>query len=143
MKCSGININSTQVNSFVDRIEGAKKEIPILQEVKFNNGTKVGQAWDMHQENLFVTALFAYANRPQMMENVANQNSSQLCSTYKNKASLAVLILSKYFEAIRTERSCKKQIHKDKSNKIGLDLVDYTDENEELLEGISLQPANN
>lgn len=78
MKCSGININSTQVNSFVDRIEGAKKEIPILQEVKFNNGTKVGQAWDMHQENLFVTALFAYANRPQMMENVANQNSSQL-----------------------------------------------------------------
>ncbi|EAL61403.1 hypothetical protein DDB_G0292094 [Dictyostelium discoideum AX4] len=249
MKCSGINVNGSQVKSFVYRIEGAKIEIPtILQEVKFNNGTKVGQAWDEHQENLFVTALFAYANRPQMISNIFHLNGynlspkfftnlvdgrnynltklpnfkfigdqlwdetnqlhlktlfeddpsvstirdkllsnhgitvtskqiqSQLLkqglklkkvstysrnvtswskeelsivknvfsSTYKNKASLAVLILSKYFEAIRTERSCKKQINKDKSIKIGLDLVDYTDENEEeLLDGISLQPASN
>ncbi|KAM9965815.1 hypothetical protein ACTFIR_005990 [Dictyostelium discoideum] len=67
-------------------------------------------------------------------------------STYKSKASLAVLILSKYFQAYRSERSCKKQVKKDKSIKIGLDLVDfnYTEENEkELLEGISLQPVCN
>ncbi|KAM9981974.1 hypothetical protein ACTFIY_004283 [Dictyostelium cf. discoideum] len=58
--------------------------------------------------------------------------------------SLVVKILSKYFNATRTESSCKKQFSKDKSIKKGSDLVDYTDENEkELIEGISLQPDCN